>query len=81
MAPSGGPHGPARTVPRPVQLGRSGRCAGGAPDATIDSSSTTGRDGSTGAPDAEAGLAYGVDAIIEKTEVVAHRPALHYLLG
>ena len=30
---------------------------------------------------AEAGLAYGVDAIIEKTEVVAHRPALHYLLG
>jgi thiosulfate dehydrogenase [quinone] large subunit len=30
---------------------------------------------------AEAGLAYGLDAIIEKTEVVAHRPALHYLLG
>jgi uncharacterized membrane protein YphA (DoxX/SURF4 family) len=30
---------------------------------------------------AEAGMAYGVDAIIEKTEVVAHRPALHYLLG
>jgi thiosulfate dehydrogenase (quinone) large subunit len=30
---------------------------------------------------AEAGLAYGVDAIIEKTDVVAHRPALHYLLG
>ena len=30
---------------------------------------------------AEAGLAYGVDAVIEKTEVVAHRPALHYLLG
>jgi thiosulfate dehydrogenase (quinone) large subunit len=30
---------------------------------------------------AEAGLVYGVDAVIEKTEVVAHRPALHYLLG
>jgi thiosulfate dehydrogenase (quinone) large subunit len=30
---------------------------------------------------AEAGLAYGVDAILEKTEMVAHRPALHYLLG
>jgi len=30
---------------------------------------------------AEAGLAYGVDAIIEKSSVVAHRPALHYLLG
>jgi thiosulfate dehydrogenase (quinone) large subunit len=30
---------------------------------------------------AEAGLAYGVDAIIEKSAVVAHRPALHYLLG
>ena len=30
---------------------------------------------------AEAGLAYGVDAYLEKTEVVAHRPALHYLLG
>ena len=30
---------------------------------------------------AEAGLAYGVDAIIEKSEIVAHRPALHYLLG
>ena len=30
---------------------------------------------------AEAGLAYGVDAILEKTEVVTHRPALHYLLG
>ena len=30
---------------------------------------------------AEAGLAYGLDAIIEKSEVVAHRPALHYLLG
>jgi uncharacterized membrane protein YphA (DoxX/SURF4 family) len=30
---------------------------------------------------AEAGLAYGLDAVIEKTEVVAHRPALHYLLG
>jgi thiosulfate dehydrogenase (quinone) large subunit len=30
---------------------------------------------------AEAGLAYGVDAILEKTDVVAHRPALHYLLG
>jgi len=30
---------------------------------------------------AEAGLAYGLDAIIEKTELVAHRPALHYLLG
>jgi len=30
---------------------------------------------------AEAGLAYGLDAIIEKSEVVVHRPALHYLLG
>ncbi len=30
---------------------------------------------------AEAGLVYGVDAILEKTELVAHRPALHYLLG
>lgn len=30
---------------------------------------------------AEAGLAYGIDAIVEKTQVVAHRPALHYLLG
>ena len=30
---------------------------------------------------AEAGLAYGLDAIIEKSEVVEHRPALHYLLG
>ncbi len=30
---------------------------------------------------AEAGLAYGVDAYLEKTEVVTHRPALHYLLG
>ena len=30
---------------------------------------------------AEAGLVYGVDAVLEKTEVVAHRPALHYLLG
>jgi thiosulfate dehydrogenase [quinone] large subunit len=30
---------------------------------------------------AEAGLAYGVDAYLEKTEIVAHRPALHYLLG
>ena len=30
---------------------------------------------------AEAGLAYGLDAKIEKTEVVTHRPALHYLLG
>jgi thiosulfate dehydrogenase (quinone) large subunit len=30
---------------------------------------------------AEAGLVYGVDAIIEKSEIVAHRPALHYLLG
>ena len=30
---------------------------------------------------AEAGLAYGLDAILEKTELVAHRPALHYLLG
>jgi thiosulfate dehydrogenase [quinone] large subunit len=30
---------------------------------------------------AEAGLAYGLDAIIEKSEIVAHRPALHYLLG
>ena len=30
---------------------------------------------------AEAGLAYGVDTIVEKTEIVAHRPALHYLLG
>jgi len=30
---------------------------------------------------AEAGLAYGLDEIIEKSEVVVHRPALHYLLG
>ena len=30
---------------------------------------------------AQAGLAYGFDAIIEKTEIVTHRPALHYLLG
>ncbi len=30
---------------------------------------------------AQAGLAYGIDALIEKTEVVTHRPALHYLLG
>jgi thiosulfate dehydrogenase (quinone) large subunit len=30
---------------------------------------------------AHAGLAYGIDALIEKTEVVIHRPALHYLLG
>ncbi len=30
---------------------------------------------------AQAGLAYGVDAVLEKTEVVTHRPALHYLLG
>jgi uncharacterized membrane protein YphA (DoxX/SURF4 family) len=30
---------------------------------------------------AEAGLAYGVDAMLEKTEIVTHRPALHYLLG
>ena len=30
---------------------------------------------------AHAGLAYGVDAILEKTEIVTHRPALHYLLG
>lgn len=30
---------------------------------------------------AQAGLVYGVDAIIEKTEIVTHRPALHYLLG
>ena len=30
---------------------------------------------------AEAGLAYGLDALIEKTEIVTHRPALHYLLG
>ena len=30
---------------------------------------------------AKAGLAYGLDAVIEKTEIVAHRPALHYLLG
>jgi thiosulfate dehydrogenase [quinone] large subunit len=30
---------------------------------------------------AHAGLAYGIDAIIEKTEVVTHRPALQYLLG
>jgi thiosulfate dehydrogenase [quinone] large subunit len=30
---------------------------------------------------AQAGLAYGLDAIIEKTEIVTHRPALHYLLG
>ena len=30
---------------------------------------------------AEAGLAYGIDAVIEKSEFVAHRPALHYLLG
>ena len=30
---------------------------------------------------AEAGLAYGLDAKLEKTEIVTHRPALHYLLG
>jgi thiosulfate dehydrogenase [quinone] large subunit len=30
---------------------------------------------------AQAGLAYGLDAIIEKTEIVTHRPALQYLLG
>ncbi len=30
---------------------------------------------------AEAGLVYGLDAIIEKSDVVVHRPALHYLLG
>jgi thiosulfate dehydrogenase [quinone] large subunit len=30
---------------------------------------------------AQAGLVYGLDSIIEKTEIVAHRPALHYLLG
>jgi thiosulfate dehydrogenase [quinone] large subunit len=30
---------------------------------------------------AEAGLAYGLDSIVEKTTVVAHRPALHYLIG
>jgi thiosulfate dehydrogenase [quinone] large subunit len=30
---------------------------------------------------AEAGLAYGLDAIIEKSEIVVRRPALHYLLG
>ena len=29
----------------------------------------------------QAGLAYGVDALIEKTTIVTHRPALHYLLG
>ncbi len=30
---------------------------------------------------AQAGLSYGVDAMLEQTEVVSHRPALHYLLG
>jgi thiosulfate dehydrogenase [quinone] large subunit len=30
---------------------------------------------------AHAGLAYGIDAILEKTEIVVRRPALHYLLG
>ena len=30
---------------------------------------------------ASAGLYYGLDAVIEKTEIVTHRPALHYLLG
>ena len=30
---------------------------------------------------AEAGLVYGLDAIIEKSDVVVHQPALHYLLG
>ncbi len=30
---------------------------------------------------AHAGLSYGLDSIIEKTEIVTHRPALHYLLG
>jgi len=30
---------------------------------------------------AQAGLYFGLDAIIEKTEIVTHRPALHYLLG
>ncbi len=30
---------------------------------------------------AEAGLVYGLDATIEKSEIVTHRPALHYLLG
>ncbi len=30
---------------------------------------------------AQAGLAFGLDAVIEKTEIVIHRPALHYLLG
>ena len=30
---------------------------------------------------AQAGLAYGLDALIENTAVVTHRPALHYLLG
>jgi thiosulfate dehydrogenase [quinone] large subunit len=30
---------------------------------------------------AQAGLTFGLDAIIEKTEIVTHRPALHYLLG
>jgi uncharacterized membrane protein YphA (DoxX/SURF4 family) len=29
----------------------------------------------------QAGLAYGIDAILERTAVVSHRPALHYLLG
>lgn len=30
---------------------------------------------------AHAGLAYGLDAIIERTQIVTHRPALHFLLG
>jgi thiosulfate dehydrogenase (quinone) large subunit len=30
---------------------------------------------------AHAGLSYGLDAILEKSEIVTHRPALHYLLG
>ena len=30
---------------------------------------------------AQAGLAFGIDAILERTEIVSHRPALHYLLG
>ena len=30
---------------------------------------------------AQAGLAYGIDAILERSQIVAHRPALHYLLG
>ncbi len=30
---------------------------------------------------AHAGLSYGIDAIIERTEMVTQRPALHYVLG